>query len=142
MDKEKKLLSPEELHQRQTWLEIWLPLLIGLAIIVAVMVLLILAAAHGSSSIAQLSAISVILMIFPVLFVCLFSIGILIFTDYWLIRGNHRLPTYTSMIRQKALAFTEKIQNILTSIVAIVMKINSILTTIQSILTPSHSEKK
>jgi hypothetical protein len=142
MTNEKKHYTPEELHQRQTWLEIWLPLLIGLAIIAAVIVLLILAAVHGSPSISQWSAISLILMIFPTLFVCLVFITIVLFIDYWLIRGNRALPGYTKNIRQKVDIVANKIQSILKSIIAFFLKIDTLWATLKSFLARSSAANK
>jgi hypothetical protein len=142
MSNEKKQYTPEELHQRQTWVEIWLPLLIGLAVIAAVVALLILAAVHGSSSIAQWSAISLILMIFPVLFACLVFIAIILFIDYWLIRGNRALPAYAQNIRQKVDIVAGKIQSILTSIIAFFLKVDNIIEMLKSFLAHSSGSDK
>jgi hypothetical protein len=125
MSNEKKQYTPEELHQRQTWVEIWLPLLIGLAVIAAVVALLILAAVHGSSSIAQWSAISLIL-----------------FIDYWLIRGNRALPAYAQNIRQKVDIVAGKIQSILTSIIAFFLKVDNIIEMLKSFLAHSSGSDK
>jgi len=142
MDKVKKALTPKENHQHQTWLEIWLPLLIGLVVVAVVMVLLVLAAAHGSSSIAQWSAISLILMILPMLIVCLFSIAFVFFIDYWLIRGNRVLPGYTENIRVKVIAIAEKIQSFFSSIVSFFLKIDTFLTTLKSVFAHSGTKEK
>ena len=117
---EKKFRTPEEEHQHQTWLEIWLPFIIGLAVCAALVVLIITAAANGDSSIAQWSAISLILMIFPALFLCLIMIALIIFIDYWVIKGNRGLPAYSKIIREKVNTITGKIQSILLSIMHII----------------------
>jgi len=142
MTNEKKQYTPEELHKRQTWLEIWLPLLIGLTVIVAVIVMLILATVHGSPSIAQWSAISLILMIFPTLFVCLVFIAIALFIDYWLIRGNRALPGYARNIRQKVDVVVSKIQLILKSIVTLFLKIDTLWATLKSFIARSSTANK
>jgi hypothetical protein len=122
---------PEELHQRQTWLEIWLPLILGIAICSVILILVILAAIHGSGSVAQLSAISIILMIAPSLLITLLSIAIIVFLDYWVIKGNHAIPAFGVLLRHKVNTVTSKIQQILFSITSTVINIRAGLDSIK-----------
>lgn len=123
--------TPEEIHRRQTWLEIWLPLILCLAFCVLAITLLILAASQGSSSIAQFSAISVILMIIPVLMVALFLIGVIILLDVLVIKGNHSLPKYGIIVRNKVAEVTTKVQQVLLSFVGNVLTLQSNLEAIR-----------
>lgn len=141
MNKEKHY-SPEEMHQRQTWLEILLPLLVALLVCAGAIVLVILAAAHGNSSIAQWSAISIILMIIPTFFVCLVAIALVFVLDRLLIKGNRKLPVYTQNIRQKAELITSKIQQALLGIVSFFMNIESFFASIKRFFSVSKSPKE
>jgi hypothetical protein len=141
MEKEQKVKTPLELHQHQTWLEIWLPLFIGLAVCVSILVLVILAAVKGSGDIAQLSAISIILMVIPSLFILLASTAIIIFVDYWIIKGNHVLPGYAAIVQQKTTVITTKIQEILFSISSIFINIHAGLDTIKHFFSRSKKNK-
>ena len=141
MEKEQKVRTPLELHQHQTWLQIWLPLFIGLAVCVSILVLVILAAVKGSGDIAQLSAISIILMVIPSLFILLASIAVVIFIDYWIIKGNHVLPGYATIAQQKTAAITTKIQEILLSVSSIFINIHAGLDTFKHFFTRSKKNK-
>jgi hypothetical protein len=136
-----KQLTPEEQHQRQTWLEIWLPLLVGLVICAAIIVLVIMAATRGNSSIAQWSAISIIMMIIPGFFTCLVLIALTFFLDYVLIKGNRILPGYAKNIRQKVVQITSKIQQILLSIVTFFVNFESAFLKIKMLFSSSKTPK-
>jgi heme/copper-type cytochrome/quinol oxidase subunit 2 len=140
MNNEKKL-TPEEQHRRQVWLEIWLPLLVGLVICAAIIVLVIMAATHGDSSIAQWSAVSIILMIIPSLFTCLVLIALAFFLDYWLIKGNRNLPGYAKNIRQKVDQVASKIQQVLLSIVSFLVNLESAFLKIKMFFSSSKPPK-
>jgi hypothetical protein len=139
MTNEKKQFSPEEKHRRQTWLEIWLPLLIGLIACGTLIVLVILSAVHGNSSIAQWSSISLIVMIFPVLFIILVSILFVLTLDYFLIKGNRKLPDYLGNFRQKFELLSAKIQTFLLSIVSFFERIETLFSAVKNIF--KHSKK-
>lgn len=138
MINEKKQFSPEEKHRRQTWLEIWLPLLIGLIACGTLIVLVILGAVHGNSSIARWSAISLIVMIFPVLFISLASILFVLILDYFLIKGNRILPDYLGNFRQKFESFSAKIQTFLLSIVSFFERLETLFSAVKNIF--NHSK--
>lgn len=121
--------TPEELHHRQTWLEIWLPLIISLAIFVTLIVFLILAASSGSASIAQLSAVSIIFIILPLFLITIFALGLVLTFDILLFKGNRALPRYGLLARQKVNDITKKIQQLLAVFVAAVFKVQSSIDT-------------
>jgi len=123
--------TPEDLHRQQTWLEIWLPLILCLIVCVAAVIFLILAASHGGSGIAQLSAISIILMVIPMLMVTLFAIGILILLNILVIKGNHSLPKYGAIARNKVSDIANKVQQILLSLVGNIFSLQSNLEAIK-----------
>lgn len=125
MVKEESKRTPEEKHRRQTWLEIWLPLLVGIILCMLVVVLVILAAVRGSSTLSQASAISLILMIIPTLIGAIFYIALIIFLDYWLIKGNRAIPAFGKNIRQKVDTITGRIQHSLLSIVSFFVTIDT-----------------
>lgn len=141
MEKEANKLSPEELHSRQTWLEIWLPLILCLTICAGVIVLIILAAVGGSGSIAQLSAISIIFMTIPVLVLLLFTIALTIVVNYFLIKGNRVLPHYGRIAREKVSEITGKIQEVLLSFITGILKIQSIFEAVIEFFTPGKPQE-
>jgi len=142
MEKEVKKRSPEEEHSRQAWLEIWLPLLIGLIACLSILVLVILAAVNGNPIVSQLSSVSIIMMIVPLLFGGLIYLVIAVFIDYGLIKGNKAIPTYGIKIRQKVDSISGTIQSILYSFVTFITKIDSALAVLKSLFMRSKSSTK
>jgi hypothetical protein len=141
MEKETKQLSPEELHAKQTWLEIWLPLIICLVIIAGAIALIITSAVGGSAGIAQLSAISIIFMVIPVLLLLIFTLSLIIVIDYFLIKGNRALPKYGQIARQKVTGVTTKTQEVLLSVVSNILKIQSIFEIVKDFFTPKKKQE-
>ncbi len=137
MNKEVEKPSPEEEHTRQTWLEIWLPLLIGLLVCLSILVLVILAAVNGNPIVGQLSSVSIIIMIVPLLFGCLIYLVITLFVDYFLIKGNKAIPAYGIKIRTKVDSISVKIQSILSSFVTFISRIDSALAVLKALFTRS-----
>ncbi|MHC1740752.1 MAG: hypothetical protein AB9897_06525 [Anaerolineaceae bacterium] len=127
MNNELSKRTPEEQHRRQTWLEIWLPLVFGLLICIVLIVFVIIAASQGNSAIAQWSAISLILMIVPTLFVCLLFIALIIFLDVLVIKGNHTLPAYGKLARDKVDKIATSIQKVALSFVMFFNKVNMVI---------------
>lgn len=125
MDEKPYLRTPEELHHRQTWLEIWLPLILCLAVFITLLVFLILAASSGSASVAQLSAISIMFIILPLFFITLFAFGLVLVFNILLFKGNRALPRYGLLARQKVTSITDKVQQLLAGFVAAVLKVQS-----------------
>jgi predicted PurR-regulated permease PerM len=139
---DEKTRSPEEQHQRQTWLEIWLPLLAGIILCAAAAVLAVIAAVKGNSSISQWSAVSLILILFPSLIVCIVLIALTFFIDHWLIKGNRVIPNYAQNLRQHVDIIAGKIQNFLLSIVSTLLSIQSKLDIVIQFLSRFSSRKK
>jgi hypothetical protein len=134
--------TPEEIHRQQTWLEIWLPLILCLAFFVLVIIFLILAGSRGSSSIAEFSAISVIMMIIPILMVTLFFVGVIILLDVLVIKGNHLLPKYGIIARNKVSEVAVKVQQVLLSFVGNILTLQSNMEAVRQTLASIFNKVK
>lgn len=133
MESEKKLLSPEQIHQRQSWLQIWLPLILVMLIAGGLLALLLITSGNGQGSLNQWSAISLIVLIFPALLLLLPIVVLLFFLIKWVSQGNHALPKVGIAAREKVSRVSQKIQNGANQVIDFFLKITSFLDTLKSL---------
>jgi ABC-type transport system involved in cytochrome bd biosynthesis fused ATPase/permease subunit len=133
MEQNKNSLTPEQIHQRQSWLQIWLPLIVILFVASGLLTLLLVASGNGQGSLNQWSAISIILMIFPALLLLLPFVILQFFFIKWISQGNLALPKLGGMARQKVTAGSQKIQNGANQFVDFFLKIASFRDTVKSL---------
>ena len=133
MESEKKLLSPEQIHQRQSWLQIWLPLILVMLIAGGLLALLLITSWHGQGSLNQWSAISLIVLIFPALLLLLPIVVLLFFLIKWVSQGNHALPKVGIAAREKVSRVSQKIQNGANQVIDFFLRIASFLDTLKSL---------
>jgi hypothetical protein len=133
MESEKKLLSPEQIHQRQSWLQIWLPLILVVLIAGGLLALLLITGGNGQGSLNQWSAISLIVLIFPALLLLLPIVVLLFFLIKWVGQGNRAMPKVGIAAREKVSWVSQKIQNGANQIIDFFLKIASFLDTLKSL---------
>jgi hypothetical protein len=133
MESEKKLLSPEQIHQRQSWLQIWLPLILVMLIAGGLLALLLITSWNGQGSLNQWSAISLIVLIFPALLLLLPIVVLLFFLIKWVSQGNHALPKVGIAAREKVSGVSQKIQNGANQVIDFFLRIASFLDTLTSL---------
>lgn len=133
MESEKKLLSPEQIHQRQSWLQIWLPLILVMLIAGGLLALLLITSWNGQGSLNQWSAISLIVLIFPALLLLLPIVVLLFFLIKWVSQGNHALPKVGIAAREKVSRVSQKIQNGANQVIDFFLRIASFLDTLKSL---------
>ncbi|NMC85454.1 MAG: hypothetical protein GYA58_09235 [Anaerolineaceae bacterium] len=133
MESEKKLLSPEQIHQRQSWLQIWLPLILVMLIAGGLLALLLITSGNGQGSLNQWSAISLIVLIFPALLLLLPIVVLLFFLIKWVSQGNHALPKVGIAAREKVSRVSQKIQNGANQVIDFFLRIASFLDTLKSL---------
>lgn len=83
-------------HRRQAWLQIFLPILIAVAVILVVAVLTGLAAFGGTGDSVRWAATSTIWLLIPVMICGLLFLALLSGLVYLLARALQVLPSYTS----------------------------------------------
>jgi len=133
MESEKKLLSPEQIHQRQSWLQIWLPLILVMLIAGGLLALLLITSGNGQGSLNQWSAISLIVLIFPALLLLLPIVVLLFFLIKWVSQGTHALPKVGIAAREKVSRVSQKIQNGANQVIDFFLRIASFLDTLKSL---------
>lgn len=85
-----------EVHRRQFWLQIFLPVILVVLIIIAVAVLTSISALNGTGDSARWAAISTIWLVIPAMVFGLFFFALLAGLVYLLAQTLGVLPSYTS----------------------------------------------
>jgi hypothetical protein len=86
-------------HKRQVVWQIWLPLTLFILIFFGLCSLAVLLTTRGSITVAQWSALSVIIVIFPVFIVGFFTFILLILGIFLIGKATQKLPTITSQLQ-------------------------------------------
>jgi len=87
--------TPEEriaVHKRQMLVQVWLPLILGTLLVLAVAVLTVIGALNGSSQVERWGNLSVIYILIPTLISSLITIALLAALIRGLSRLNKNLP--------------------------------------------------
>lgn len=87
-------------HQRQFWIQIFLPMIVAVLIVIAVAVLTWLATFGIAGDSARWAAISTIWLIIPVMFFGLLFLVIVTGLIYFLTQTMKAIPTYTIKAQQ------------------------------------------
>ena len=95
-----KLLLPQDhpsyqLHRKQLWTQILLPILLAVLVFIAVIVLTSVATFRNNGDVARWAAISTIWLVLPVLIVGLLFLIILLAIIYLLARVTSPIPPYS-----------------------------------------------
>ncbi|MFZ1040088.1 MAG: hypothetical protein WCA79_09205 [Anaerolineales bacterium] len=95
-----KLLLPQDhpsyqLHRKQLWTQILLPILLAVLVFIAVIVLTSVATFRNNGDVARWAAISTIWLVLPVLIVGLLFLIILLAIIYLLARLTSLIPPYS-----------------------------------------------
>ena len=83
-------------HQRQFWLQIFVPMLVAILVIIAAAVLIGLATFSGTSDSPRWAAISTIWLVMPVIVFGLFVLIILVGLVYLMAKSLNVIPPYTA----------------------------------------------
>lgn len=89
--------TPEELHRKQIFWQVWIPLIVTLLLILALMVGVVASAATGTGDVGRWQAVSLIFLIMPALvggFVFLAVLGLACYAIFWLLKN---LPAYAHL---------------------------------------------
>lgn len=103
--------SPERKHQKQLWLEIFLPLALSILLIVSLAVLAVSLTTSNGSLVSQWADISLILMILPLFILTLVIIVGWIFLDWAIIHWSKSLPGFFIQVRYYVDTAAAKLQN-------------------------------
>jgi hypothetical protein len=95
-------LAPAREHQRQTFWQVWIPLSLGILVVLGLAALTIIGANHGSTAVTKWSHLSTVLMVIPVLFVGLIILAVLSAAIYGIAKGLKILPAYTRLVQAYA----------------------------------------
>lgn len=86
-----------QVHRRQFWLQIFLPIILAVLAILVVAVLLSISALNGTGDSVRWAAISTIWLLIPTMVFGLIFLIVLVGVVFLLSRGLEALPNYTSM---------------------------------------------
>lgn len=89
-----------QLHRRQMWTQILLPILIAIIVFIAIIVITSLSAIQGSGDINRWAAISTMWLILPVMIVGLVFLVLLIALIYLIARITTLIPPYSYQAQQ------------------------------------------
>jgi hypothetical protein len=95
-------LAPGREHQRQTFWQVWIPLSLGILVVLGLAALTIIGANRGSTAVTKWSHLSTVLMVVPVLFVGLIILAVLSAAIYGIAKALKILPTYTRLVQAYA----------------------------------------
>ncbi|HPH94525.1 MAG TPA: hypothetical protein PKW33_14000 [Anaerolineaceae bacterium] len=89
--------SPEELHRKQVFWQVWVPLIVTLVILVAAMSAVVASAVVGTGDVGRWQAISLIFLIMPAMvggLLLLALLGLFCYAIFWLLKN---LPAYAHL---------------------------------------------
>ncbi len=94
----KPRVTPVKAHRRQALVQIWLPLILAILIMLALMALTVYGAVIRSPDVDKWGAISAIYVILPVLFTGLLVLGLLGGMVYLLAKLLNKLPDWATVL--------------------------------------------
>jgi len=133
--------TPEQKHQKQFMLEIILPLAIAILLFAGLAVLSVCLTGTNGTLVAQWADISIILMIIPLLFVCLFSLIIVFLIDWGLIRWMKSFPAFFIKLRTSVNKIAATIQYFAATLASPMINIKSTIAAIHQFFNqifPNH----
>ncbi|MDR3572922.1 MAG: hypothetical protein P4L50_03590 [Anaerolineaceae bacterium] len=100
-------------HQRQTLWQVWVPLSLGILLVLVLAALTIIGANRGSVLVTKWSDLTSIIMIIPVLFIGLIILAIIGAAIYGIARALKILPAYTGLVQAYAqlISITVKVRS-------------------------------
>lgn len=123
--------TPEQKHQKQLWLEVFLPLILTIALCAGLAILSVVLTGSNGILVAQWADISIILMIVPLFLFCLVIFVALIYIDRALIHWNKSIPDFFTQARLLVDSVAAKLQNLFTLLAAPIIFIKSALAAIE-----------
>jgi len=99
----------QQVHRRETFLQITLPLIIGLVLILFLAVLTVITATSGGS-VAQAADASLIFLIIPLMLVTILFTLIVGAVAYGIIKLNANLPIYTRQVQDVLARAQQQVQ--------------------------------
>lgn len=99
----------QQVHRRETFLQITLPLIIGLVLILFLAVLTVITATSGGS-VAQAADASLIFLIIPLMLVTILFTLIVGAVAYGIIKLNANLPIYTRQVQDVLARVQQQVQ--------------------------------
>jgi hypothetical protein len=92
-------LIPAQEHRRQSIWQIWVPLSLGIGLVLALAALTIIGANHGSTAVTKWSHLSSVIMLIPVLFIGLIILALLSAAIYGIAKALKIIPTYSRLVQ-------------------------------------------
>lgn len=126
-----KQLTPEQIHEKQFWLEIILPIGLVLLVFIGLVVLAISLTGRNAGAVSQWADVSIILLVMPVLLIVLVNLALVILINILLGKWNKSFPPLLFLGRIKVEEFASKLRSTLSVPATPVIKIKSVLAGIQ-----------
>ena len=89
-------------HQRQILWQVWVPLSLGILLVLGLAALTIIGANRGSAAVTKWSHLSAVIMLIPVLFFGIVILAILSAAIYGIAKALKILPVYTRLVQAYA----------------------------------------
>jgi len=93
-----KQISARE-HQRQIFWQVWVPLSLGILLVLTLATLTIIGANHGSVTVTKWSHFSLVLIVIPPLFIGLIILVLLSAAVYGVAKALKIIPAYTGLVK-------------------------------------------
>jgi hypothetical protein len=127
------VIEPEQLHKKQTLLQVFLPIIaVGVVCLFFFILLLFMTSAKPQST-EQWAQISTIFLIFPAIFLGLVLLAVLVFLSINTVKWNNNWPPVLKNFRLAVIGFEKTIQGLIQKPAQIVITIKSAFTGILAI---------